>query len=170
MSSSRGEYRVGLIFTSDNQVERLADRFTPQDGMIDLSHLNDAFQRAKFKDGENSREEVPDGYYDIVVEDVRLGKTPRTGNPMLSWKLSIVSEDFEGRILNKNCIITEKSLAFLKDDLERCGLQLARLSDLPLHIKGLFGLKINVLKKTKDQWTDIHFVKVQPQEPDDIPF
>jgi hypothetical protein len=168
--ANRGEYRVGLIFTSDNQVERLADRFTPEDTTIDLSRLDDAFQRAKFKEGDNAREEVPDGYYDTVVEEVRLAKTPRTGNPMLSWKLRIVSEDFEGRTLNKNRVITEKSLAFLKDDLERCGLRLDRLSELPAHIEEMFGLKINVLKKTKDQWTDIYFVKVERQDPDIIPF
>ena len=168
--SSKGEYRVGLIFTSDNEVQRLADRFTPDDSGIDLSRLDDAFQRAKFKEGENAREEVPDGYYDTQVEEVRLGKTPRTGNPMLSWKLRIVSEDFEGRTLNKNRVITEKTLAFLKDDLARCGVHLTRLSELPLHMDEMFGLKINVLKKTKDQWTDIYFVKVERQEPDNIPF
>ena len=78
---------------------------------------------------------------------------------MLSWKLRIVSEDFEGRTLNKNRVITEKSLAFLKDDLERCGLHLTRLSDLQLHIDEMIGIKIDVLKKTKDQWTDVYFVK-----------
>lgn len=168
--SNRGEYHVGLVFTSDNPVERLADRFTPEDSTIDLSHLDDAFRHAKLKDGENAREEVPDGYYDTVVEEVRLGKTPRTGNPMLSWKLRIASEDYAGRTLNKNSVITEKSLAFLKDDLERCGLHLTRLSELPPHIKEMFGMKINVLKKTKDQWTDIYFVKVERQDLDDIPF
>jgi hypothetical protein len=34
----------------------------------------------------------------------------------------------------------------------------------------MLGLKINVLKKTKDQWTDIYFVKVQMQELDNTPF
>jgi len=168
--TGRGEYRVGLIFTSDSGVQRLADRFTSDDNSIDLSHLDDAFQRAKFKEGENSREEVPDGYYDTQVEEVRLSKTPRTGNPMLSWKLRIVSEDFEGRTLNKNRVITEKTLAFLKDDLTRCGVQLARLSELPLRLEEMFGLKINILKKTKDQWTDIYFVKVGRLEVDDTPF
>ena len=57
---------MGLIFTSDNEVQRLADRFTPDDSGIDLSRLDDAFQRAKFKEGENAREEVPDGYYDTA--------------------------------------------------------------------------------------------------------
>jgi len=161
---------VGLIFTSDHEVERLADRFIPDDSGIDLTRLDEAFQRAKLKEGETAREEVPDGYYDTKVEDVRLSKTPRTGNPMLSWKLRIVSEDFEGRTLNKNRVITDKTLAFLKDDLEKCGVRLARLSDLPLHLDEMFGLKINVLKKTKDQWTDIYFVKVERQELDNTPF
>jgi hypothetical protein len=168
--SSRGEYRVGLIFTSDNEVQRLADRFTPEDGGIDLSRLDDAFQRAKLKEGENAREEVPDGYYNTQVEEVRLGKTPRTGNPMLSWKLRILSDGFEGRTLNKNRVITEKTLAFLKDDLGRCGVHLTRLSELALHLEEMFGLKVGVLKKTKDQWTDIYFVKAARQEADNTPF
>ncbi len=161
---------MGLIFASDNEVQRLADRFTPDDIGVDLTRFDDAFQRAKLKDGENSRDEVPDGYYDTQVEEVRLSKTPRTGNPMLNWKLRIVSEDFEGRTLNKTRVITDKTLAFLKDDLARCGVQLDRLSELPLHLDQMFGLKINVLKKTKDQWTDIYFVKVERQENDETPF
>jgi len=161
---------VGLIFTSDNEVQRMADRFTPDDNAVDLTRLDDAFQRAKFKEGTNAREEVPDGYYNTQVEEVRLGKTPRTGNPMLSWKLRIVNEDFEGRTLNKIRVITEKTLPFLKDDLARCGVQLTRLSELPLHLEEMFGLKINVLKKTKDQWTDIYFVKVERVELDNTPF
>ncbi len=161
---------MGLIFTSDNEVQRLTDRFTPDDSAMDLSRLDDAFQRAKFKEGTNAREEVPDGYYDTQVEEVRLSKTNRTGNPMLSWKLRIVSEDFEGRTLNKIRVITEKTLGFLKEDLARCGIQLTRLSDLPLHLEEMSGLKINVLKKTKDQWTDIYFVKVERAELDNIPF
>jgi hypothetical protein len=89
---------------------------------------------------------------------------------MLSWKLRIVSEDFEGRTLNKIRVITEKTLGFLKEDLGRCGIQLTRLSELPLHLEEMTGLKINVLKKTKDQWTDVYFVKVERVELDNTPF
>lgn len=161
---------MGLIFTSDNEVQRMAGRFTPDESGVDLTRLDDAFQQAKFKDGENSREELPDGYYDTQVEEVRLVKTPRTGNPMVSWKLRILSDGFEGRTLNKNRVITDKTLAFLKDDLARCGVHLTRLSELSLHLDEMLGLKIGVLKKTKDQWTDIYFVKAARQEPDNTPF
>ena len=167
--SNRGTFRVGLIFNSENDVERLAERYT-DDGPIDLTRFDEAYQRAKLKEGESCQEIIPDGYYDTVVEDVRLAKTPRTGNPMVIWKLRIVSDDFHARTLTKTRIITEKTLQFLKDDLERCGVQLERLSDLSLHLDEMFSLKIQVLKKTKDQWTDIYFVKVEKPEPDNIPF
>jgi len=167
--TNRGVYRVGLIFSTNNEVERLAERFA-DDAPIDLTRFDDAYQRARLREGETAQEAVPDGYYDTVVEEVRLSKTPRTGNPMLVWKLRIVSESFHARTLTKTRIITDKTLQFLRDDLERCGVQLERLSDLPLHLEEMFGLQISVMKKTKDQWTDVYFVKVGKPEPDPTPF
>jgi hypothetical protein len=167
--NSRSTYRVGLIFNTGNEVERTADRST-EDAPIDLARFDQAFQRARSTDGEDGQEAVPDGYYDTLVEEVRLTKTQRTGNPMLIWKLSIMGEEFHGRTLNKMRVITEKSLQFLKEDLECCGVHLERLSDLSLHLDEIFGLKINVMKKTKGQWTDIYFVKVEKPAPDNIPF
>ena len=160
---------MGLIFSTNNEVERLAERFA-DDAPIDLTRFDDAYQRARLREGETAQEAVPDGYYDTVVEEVRLSKTPRTGNPMLVWKLRIVSESFHARTLTKTRIITDKTLQFLRDDLERCGVQLERLSDLPLHLEEMFGLQISVMKKTKDQWTDVYFVKVGKPEPDPTPF
>jgi hypothetical protein len=166
--NSRSTYRVGLIFNTGNEVERTADRYT-EDTPIDLARFDQAFQRARATEGEDGQEAIPDGYYDTLVEEVRLTKT-RTGNPMVVWKLTILSEDFHGRTLNKMRVITEKTLHFLKEDLECCGVQLERLSDLSLHLDEMFGLKINVMKKTKGQWTDIYFVKVEKPEPDNTPF
>ena len=159
---------MGLIFNTGNEVERTADRYT-EDTPIDLARVDEAFQRARASEGEDGQEVIPDGYYDTLVEEVRLTKT-RTGNPMVVWKLTILSEDFHGRTLNKMRVITEKTLHFLKEDLECCGVQLERLSDLSLHLDEMFGLKINVMKKTKGQWTDIYFVKVEKPEPDNTPF
>ena len=166
--NSRSTYRVGLIFNTGNEVERTADRYT-EDTPIDLARFDQAFQRARATEGEDGQEAIPDGYYDTLVEEVRLTKT-RTGNPMVVWKLTILSEEFHGRTLNKLAVVTEKSIHFLKEDLECCGVHLERLSDLSLHLDEMFGLKINVMKKTKGQWTDIYFVKVEKPAPDNIPF
>jgi hypothetical protein len=160
---------VGLIFTADNQVERLADRFT-DDNSIDLSRFDEAFQQAQSREGEEPRSELPDGYYDTTVEEVRLSKTPRTGNPMVIWKLRVTAGEHEGRALTKTVVVTQKTVHFLKSDLERCGLHLEKLSDLAAHLVEMFGLRINVLKKTKDQWTDVYFVRVEHEQPDTMPF
>jgi len=167
--SSRGTYKVGLIFNTENEVERLADR-SVDDAPIDLARFDEAFQKVRQKESENGQDAVPDGYYDTLVEEVRLTKTARTGNPMLVWRLRIISGEFHPRTLSKVRVITEKTLQFLKDDLERCGVHLGRLSDLSLHLDEMFGLKINVMKKTKDQWTDIYFVKVEKPEVEKAPF
>jgi hypothetical protein len=167
--SSRGTYKVGLIFNTENEVERLADHST-DDAPIDLARFDEAFQRTRSREGENGQEVSPDGYYDTMVEEVRLSRTQRTGNPMLIWRLRIMSGEFHPRTLSKIRVITEKTLQFLKDDLEQCGVHLERLSDLSLHLDEMFGLKINVMKKTKDQWTDIYFVKVERPEVEKAPF
>lgn len=167
--NNRSTYRVGLIFNTGNEVERLADRFT-EDTPIDLARFDEAFQRARSVEGEDGQEAVPDGSYDTLVDEVRLTKTQRTGNPMVIWKLRILSGDYQGRTLNKMRVITEKTLHFLKEDLECCGVHLERLSDLSLHLDEMFGLKINVVKKTKGQWTDIYLVKAEKPAPDNIPF
>jgi hypothetical protein len=167
--SSRGTYKVGLIFNTDTEAERLADR-SAEDAPIDLARFDEAFQRARLKEGENGQEIIPDGYYETIVEEVRLTRTARTGNPMVVWRLRIMSGEFHPRTLSKVRVITDKTLQFLKDDLERCGVHLERLSDLSLHLDEMFGLKINVMKKTKDQWTDIYFVKVEKPEVEKAPF
>ena len=167
--SNRGTYRLGLIFNTHNEVERVSERFD-EDAPIDLARFDEAFQRAKLKEGEPAPDPVPDGYYETLVEEVRLSRTPRTGNPMLIWKLRVASGDYEGRALTKTRIITEKSLAFLKEDLERCNVRLERLSELSTHLEEMFGLRIHVMKKTKDQWTDVYFVKVGKPETDITPF
>jgi hypothetical protein len=167
--SNRSTDHVGLIFNTGNEVERLADRIT-DDAPIDLARFDEAFQRVATTQGESGQELIPDGYYDTLAEEVRMTTTTRTGSPMVIWKLRIVSGDFQGRTLNKMRVITEKTLQFLKDDLEQCGVRLERLSDLSLHLDEMFGLKINVMKKTKGQWTDIYFVKVEKPEADTMPF
>ena len=161
---------MAFTFISDTSVERLTESVALETP-VELAGLDEAFQRATFRDNERTgTEEIPDGYYDTVVEEVRLGKTPRTGNPMLSWKLRILSEEFAGRVLNKCRVITDKSVAFLKDDLELCNVKLERLQDLPMRLDEMCGLRINALKRTKNQWTDIYFVRVERPDSETTPF
>jgi Protein of unknown function (DUF669) len=101
--------------------------------------------------------DIPDGSYDAVIEEARLTETNSTGRPMVIWKLRIRGPQAVNRVLTKNRVITEKTLSFLKEDLEKCGLRVSRLSELPARLGELTDHPIVVDKRTKDGRTDFYF-------------
>lgn len=140
---------------------------------VDLSHFDDAYAKANLPAQDAPGAEVPDGFYETLVEDVVMGRTPRSGNPMISWRLLIQGPTNAGQRLTKHRVITEKTLSFLKDDLSRFGLQMARLSELQSRLDEMRSREMRVMKRTRDGWVDIYFVRQQrgPAELDDkLPF
>jgi hypothetical protein len=71
-------------------------------------------------------------------------------------------------------VITENTLAYLKEDLEKCGLQIARLSELPARLGELTDSPIGLDKRTKDVRTNFYFRwgsnRANPVNMDDMPF
>jgi hypothetical protein len=101
--------------------------------------------------------DIPDGSYDAVIEDARLTETTSTGRPMLIWKLRIQGPQAVNRVVTKNQVITEKTLGFLRQDLEKCRLQVSRLSELPARLGELVDRPIGLQKLTKDGKTNFYF-------------
>lgn len=148
---------------------------SPADPAIDLSQFDEAFRSASAPPaGGGAGQEIPDGAYDAVIEDIAITRTPRTGNPMVTWRLRITGPSCQGRALTKNNVITQKSVSILKDELSRCGLELDRLSDLSGRIPELLDLRMRIVKKTKEGWTDVYIVKslsrAKTELDDDLPF
>lgn len=135
---------------------------TPSHPEVDLSRFDDEYARAGADgaDWQPPYDEIPDGFYDAEVEDVQLGQTASTGNPMIVWKLRIRGPNCEGRALTKVRVITEKTLAYVKQDLERLDLHLDRLSDLPARADEMVDREVRIYKRTNPQrrWTDVFFV------------
>jgi len=75
---------------------------------------------------------------------------------MLKLTLSILGPQFINRRLVHNATITAATLKYVKRDLLRCGLVLARLSDLQTRVTELVGLKLEIAKKTKGAHTNIY--------------
>lgn len=121
---------------------------------LDLSRFNDAYRQEA---PAPAFQPVPDGRYHVEVDHVELGETANTGNPVLKWTLRIVGGDHSDRILFKRRVITEKTVRFLKSELQVCGLELRELSDLPGHLEEVTGLHLEVMKKTNGEWVDIYF-------------
>ena len=106
-------------------------------------------QRAAF-------DEVPDGRYDVCVEDVELGQS-KAGNPLIKWTLRITGPNQINRRLFKRRAITDNTLAYLKEELSACGVSLDRISDLPNQLSRLRGLELPVVKVSKNGDSNIYF-------------
>lgn len=132
---------------------------------VDLREFDDDFSRLESRTppAEPGYEEVPDGIYETSVEDVTLGRTTNTGNPMIIWKLRIQGPNCQGRTLSKVRVITPKTIPFVKEDLDRLGLQLDRLSDLNGRLREMLDRSVRVFKKTNAErrWSDIYFLRAR---------
>ena len=119
--------------------------------------------------------EIPDGTYDAVIEDAHVTETVSTGRPMVTWKLRIQGPQGANRVLTKNRVITENTLQYLREDLEKCGLAVPRLSELPARIGELVDRPIGIDKRTKDRHANIYFRRQSARSgqislSDDVPF
>jgi hypothetical protein len=119
--------------------------------------------------------DIPDGTYDAVIEDARVTETASTNRPVVVWKLRIRGPQAVNRVVTKNRVITENTLPYLREDLEKCRLAVSRLSELPARLSELADRPIGIEKRTKDGRTNIYF-RWQPNRnsqgvtDDDIPF
>ncbi|MGB7761182.1 MAG: hypothetical protein WBL61_15225 [Bryobacteraceae bacterium] len=120
-------------------------------------------------------QDIPDGTYDAVIEDAQLSETVSTGRPVVIWKLRIRGPQAINRVVTKNRVITENTLPYLREDLEKCGLAVSRLSELPARLRELVDRPIGIAKRTKDGHANFYFQRAsnrtgQSGPIDDIPF
>lgn len=129
--------------------------FDPNEGAgVDLAEFDKAYKDSELS--ERQFDSVPDGKYQVNVEQVELVRAKSSGNPMLKWKLKILGPSCAGRYLFRNSVITQKTVSFLKTDLHTCGLDLERLSDLNQHLDKLLDLKLEVNKRTRGENENIY--------------
>lgn len=140
------------------------------DEPVDLSRFDEMYSQVETRGKQQSPppDPVPDGMYEARIEQVRLGHTPNTGNPMVLWKLRILGPSHAGFAVTKIRVITEKTLPMLKEDLHRAGLDLDRLSELNLHLEDMVGQELTIVKKHNPArgFTDISFLRTRPAEAD----
>jgi hypothetical protein len=141
--------------------------------VADLARFEDEWTKTSTSSDE-MYSDIPDGTYDAVIEDARVSETTSTGRPVVIWKLRIKGPQAVNRVVTKNRVITENTLAYLKEDLEKCRIQVSRLSDLPARLAGLVDHPIGVEKRTKDGRANFYFRwesnRTGQIGPDDIPF
>jgi hypothetical protein len=143
---------------------------------IDLRPLELHYQAARHATKAKSYDAVPDGTYQVSVEDVNLCYGPVSGSPSLKWMLRILGPAEQRRVLFKWNAITEKSMPYFVEELDRCGLALDKISDLEGHLPSLLGMQLEVVKKTKGERSNIYINKALTRIAkyealdDDLPF
>jgi Protein of unknown function (DUF669) len=121
-----------------------------------LARLDDEWTRTSVSSDELYAD-IPDGTYNTVIEEARLTETVSTGRPMVVWKLRIQGPQAANRVVTKSRVVTENTLVYLKEELEKCGLQVSRLSELPARLRELVNHPISVQKSTKDGRVNFYF-------------
>jgi hypothetical protein len=123
---------------------------------IDLAQFDDDYAEAPIE--ERDFEPLPDGRYQVVVEKVELTRAQSSGNPMLKWTLRVLGPQHKGRLLWRNSVMASReNLKWLKSDLHTCGLDLAKLSDLPTSLDRLLDVHLEVVKRTRNEAENIFF-------------
>jgi hypothetical protein len=140
----------------------------------DLARFDDEWAKTSVP-SEEMYSDIPDGSYDAVIEEARLTATTSTGRPMVTWKLRIQGPQAVNRVVTKNRVITENTLGYLREELEKCRVQVTRLSELPARLGELADRPIGLEKRTKDGRTNFYFRWAanrtsQNGLSDDIPF
>lgn len=137
---------------------------------IDLSAFDDDFEAAEAPDFE----EVPDGKYQVRIEKAQLTESNQ-GDPMIKWDLVVISGTQEGRHIFKNAVISQKSMPYVKGDLNRLGLEMKRISELPNRLPEVLDKKLEVTVRTKGEYTNVYFNKLLAipsgaPSPNDVPW
>lgn len=126
-------------------------RYT-NDDTHDLARFDEAFVSASTDD-----EDVPDGKWQVNIEKAELVRSQTSGNPMLKWTLRVLGPDHVGRLLwRNNMLVTDENIRWLKTDLKKAGLEIAKASDLPSSLDRLLDVKLLVTKKTNGEFTNIY--------------
>ena len=120
---------------------------------FDLGTLDAAYQDAPDRDAA-----VPDGCYTVNVDRVELKRSQNSGAKMLEWELRILGPSQVGRKMWKYTLLeTAEHMTWAKRDFNAAGLKLTKLSELPSRLSELLDQTLDVMVKTKDEFTNIYF-------------
>ncbi|MBM3785727.1 MAG: hypothetical protein FJW30_15285 [Acidobacteria bacterium] len=146
------------------------------DEPIDLSRFNTLYRAEPSAEAPVHAAGIPDGRYEVVVAEAILTRSSN-GNPMVRWLLRISGATFRDRIIRKHRAITDKTIGFVRKELEVCGLQLDNFSDLAHRVHEMEGVELEITKVTKGEDSNIYFnraitSRTQPSgmTEDDLPF
>lgn len=113
-----------------------------------LSDFDEWYEDAEIHENEGFKP-LPDGTYQVFVDEVCIKETQKERKPMISWKFKVTSGAYQGRILFKNSIVNENTISYIKTDLSVCDLKLNKFSDLDSRLEELLDINLEVKVSNK---------------------
>lgn len=103
--------------------------------------------------------DIPDGNYQVKILSAELNYSSNK-RPQCSWQLQIANGEFVNRRLFKHDgVDNEQSIGFFKLGLQRLGVEVKSMRQLPAELKELVGTCAEVRVQTKGEFTNTHFTK-----------
>lgn len=94
------------FYNDPNKEEQLMD-YSKFDSMVDLDGLKKDIADAE-QNGGGEYKDVPHGEYEVSIEKLELRETKKTGKPMMTCWMKIVSDgEYKGQMLFMNQVITQ---------------------------------------------------------------
>jgi hypothetical protein len=115
------------------------------------SDMDEDYQDAEVQ--EKKFTSVPDGNYQVRVEEVKLDKADN-GVRYLNWKFQIIAGEhikqfiFKNNFLDPTSEYIKQNLAHLKTDLSVCGVELKTLQGLEISLAHLLDVELEVAVKS----------------------
>ncbi|MCK9599479.1 MAG: DUF669 domain-containing protein [Sphaerochaeta sp.] len=136
-----------------------------------LAQYKEVFDGAEVKE-ESNYEDLPDGTYQMRIEELRFEESKKTSRPQLCWTLVVVAPS--GHINRKHWhyrgIADDKGIGWMKQELANAGMDVLDMSitDIPAHLEDLLDNIIEVQIKTKGEYRNSYINRVV-SAPGDVP-
>ncbi len=99
---------------------------------------------------ESTFDNLPDGKYQVSIEEVRLENAKKSGRLQLAWVLTVMNGDYAGRkVFHYRGLDREESAGWMKREIYACGLEVESILDLPDMLPELLDRVVEITLKTK---------------------
>ena len=127
---------------------------------FELRRFDEAFRAAR-SGHDPQGAGLDDGMYSAVIGRVELRRAHGTRTAVLTWHLEVATGAGERVPVRRTLCVTKNTLAWLKDDLAKCGLALEALSELPERLGEMTGRSVVLQKTTRDGQPQLYFRALQ---------
>lgn len=115
----------------------------------ELEQFDRVWEEAEVEGG-NKYENLPDGKYQVKIDEIRFENAKTSGRLQLAWVFKVLSP---ATAANRKIFhyrgLDEESVKWMKQEVWKCGLEVEKITDLPHVLENLLDRVIEVTLKTK---------------------